>query len=1001
MPAHDDLQITADVFLRRVWPATGVYALATPFTIPGTTTRTYAHRTFDTIDEAVQYIEKEKSKTDIYFAVHTLRAHKVWNAEKIDRKTGEKGAYEVRTHANMAASRTLFFDIDVGTDAEGDRKYATQHEALTALRTFCQETQLPKPIVVSSGGGLHVYWTFDTPLPSEQWLQVATELRDVARHHRLRVDPSRTTDRASVLRVAGTFNRKSTPYRLVTALAWGHDSEQANLVQRIHDAYIRTGATTPRPSAIELLSSQPSDTAAILGSNLGDLPSGPPVAMRALIAACPQMQRMARLRGNVSEPEWYHTLNLVRFVENGDALAHKISEGHPQYDYDATVSKLQQLEHKQIKPTTCAKLAEVAGAERCTTCAFYGQVKSPLVAARYLEAPPAIVIAPPPGVTTPDVVIPEPPYPYMRLKGGGITMKGKTPDGEDTHTTIYPYDLYPVRRLVNEASAIEQHVWCVVLPREGSRQFLMDADALYDRRKFVVAIANHGVYPPANFVPMLQDYMIAYISELQRTADADAQCNHLGWSAEYSQFIFPDKILHADGQVRAAQLSAGASRSSVQVHTRGDLATQVELLTFYQHAAYRPNQFLVLASLAAPIFFATGHHGVIVNASGEAGASKSTSLYAAASCWGHPELYPINGTNTGATVRGRNERVTTLANLPICVDEITHLPPRDVIDLVMGVTQPGHRIRLNTDGVERSANGGHKATMMLTTANNSLHNILSIDNTAGTAGSMRVVEIQFHPHQVHAKHEADDFLHQLKLHYGHIGEAFVQHVVQHVPTVVARVQEMTRLIDQEIRTKSSERFWSSTIAAVLVAGEIAAQLGLITFDLVALRQWVVNVQVPYMRGVVVEEYTSPIGVLAEYLEQINGDILIAAKASTNANITNIIRSPRGQLLAHYDTTDKTMWVLKKSFKDYCVRTGSNALKVLDDLSVPRVLASGRPSRVIASKHTRKVLGAGTEYAKAQSWCFAINMADPEVTGAVDLELSVSQPVGVTPLRKKA
>jgi hypothetical protein len=105
------------------------------------------------------------------------------------------------------------------------------------------------------------------------------------------------------------------------------------------------------------------------------------------------------------------------------------------------------------------------------------------------------------------------------------------------------------------------------------------------------------------------------------------------------------------------------------------------------------------------------------------------------------------------------------------------------------------------------------------------------------------------------------------------------------------------------------------------------------------------------------------------------------------------------LLAHFDIEEKTMWVLKKGFKDYCVRAGANFLKILDDLVTPRTTASGTASRILTSKHTRKVLGAGTEYAKAQSWCFAINMAHPEITGAVDLALITSRPTAALDTRR--
>ncbi len=975
--------MTPAEFLAAVWPSEGPYVLATPFTPPGSTQRVYGHKVFDTIAAAAQYAEAWKHRTDLFFAVHSVKEPKVWNPAKVDRKTGALGAFETRVQSNMAAAKAFFFDLDVAPNHP--QKYASQTDALAALKAFCVATRFPKPLITSSGGGLHVYWVLTDAIPSPEWKSHAHVLKQLARHHGLKADPARTSDSASVLRVAGTFNRKTpTAPRPVKALTPGTVTPNGVFLRLLQEAVTRAGVT---PTQLPIFSTEPDG----LGSNMELEYDGPPVSFRAVVTACKQMQRLVVARGNVSEPEWYHSINLARFTEQGSKYVHKLSEGHPEYDPSATDAKIAQLEQKGIKPTSCAKLAEVCGEEHCIGCPFMGKVKSPIVAARYKDAAPAPVVVQDVGLTVIETTIPSPPHPYIRMKGGGVAYEGTSKDGEEVHTTIFPHDLYPVRRLVNSGAATEQHVWCVVLPREGKKEFILDADALYDRRKFVTTIANHGLFPHSGNLPYLQDYMIAYIAELQRLTDAETQCTHLGWTDEYTRFILPDKILCDDGTAKPATLSVGAARASAQVHKKGTLQEQVQLLRFYAQPGYLANQFYILGGLAAPLFYATGHHGVVINASGEAGASKSTSLYTAASFWGQPELYPINGTNNGATTRGRAERVTTLANLPVCVDEITHMPARDAIDLAMSITQPGHRIRLDTAGIERAASGGHKATMMLATANNSLHGILSIDNAAGTAGSMRVVELLFRAPRVHRKVEADQYLLGLKQNYGHIGEAFLAHVIRNRATVEARVRAVMHEIDTEANIQSSERFWSAAIAAILVAGEIAQSCGLLAFEPEALKRWALTVQIPYMRGVVSEQYASPLALLAEYLEQINGEILVASRMQSGANLTNVVKAPRGQLLAHYDTEERVMWVLKKGFKDYCVRTGANFLKILDELAAPVTDESGRTSRILSSKNVKKVLGAGTEYAKAQSWCFAINMDHPEVSGAAIPKLVSATP----------
>jgi hypothetical protein len=979
--------MTPGDFLRAVWPAEGIYCLATPFTIPGTTTRVYAHKTFEDISSAVSFVLNRRSSNDLFFATHTLKEHSVFNPEKPNRKTGELGADEIRTQRNMKASRIFFFDLDVGDRAD---KYASQAEAVADLVRFGQVTGLPRPLVTSSGGGIHVYWIVTEPLDSHAWRIEAAKLKQLARHHGLKCDPMRTTDTASVLRVAGTFNFKDKHHPTeVKALTPPNELGTGAFIALIDKAIIEAGVEVkPLP--------QPQLAAAesLLGSNTKREWDGPPVTLRALLTSCKQMARLALAKGNVSEPEWYHGIvGIGRFLEDGHRRVHQLSQGYPGYNAEATTEKIKQHESRRdastgqaLGPTSCAKLAEIssAGDDPCSDCPFAGKVHGPLGAARFRDpAPPPIVqellTATGEPVTVP---IPDPPKPFMRMKGGGVSVQTKNADGDELNIVIYEHDLYPIRRLSNAQAGIEQQIWHVSLPRGEEKDFTLDADMLYDPRKFTTAIANQGIYPEKADIARVQEYMVAYIAQLQKLVDADAQCNHLGWVDDHSKFILPDKVLSADGTVRAAQLSLGAQRATVHVHKKGSLTKQVELLNFYNHPDYLDRQFFILAGLGAPIFYATGQHGVIINASGESGASKSTSLYTAASFWGQPELYPINGTNNGATIRGRNERVTVLANLPVCVDEITHMPVKDAIDLAMSITQPGHRIRLQTDGVERASLGSYKATIMLTTGNNSLHGLLSTDNAAGTAGSMRVFEIKFDKPHVHTKRQADDFLHELKQNYGHFGEPFVNHIMKKLDAVAERVRTVIAEVDADLNIQSSERFWSSSIAVVLVACEIANEMGLLSYDREAIKKWAYEVQVPHMRGVVKDEYSDPLGIISDYLETISSNMLVIERVTgAVGNGTYVARKPTGALLAHYDRHEQMLYVLKKGFKDHCVRIGANSLQVLADLNEVR---SG--GRIVPSTSCKRTLGAGSEYAKGQSACFSINMAHPDVAGTVDLKV---------------
>lgn len=990
--------MTPGKFLRLVWPSSGFYCIAHPFKPAGSTVTLYAHKVFATISEAVTHVHEMTHTADTYFAVLSLNEERVWDAEKTDHKTGQKGAWAIRKQANMLASKCSFFDLDVGTDAA---KYPTQRDALEALLEFMRVTLLPMPTLVSSGGGIHVYWHYGTEMPAAEWKTLALNMRQLAEHHGLKVDPTRTTDVTSVLRVPDTFNWKdrSNP-RPVKVLQEGVVTALATFQQLVSDALIRGGVVAkqaPAPNAAPIAGAE-----GLAAQAFNDF--GPPPKLADVASACAQVQEIIRSQGDPAHPfygqldntAWYRgMLATVKHVEDGDNWCRKLTDLHPRTNADID-AKLLQLE--QFGPARCETLQEYMPwkDKPCQTCRFRfdPSVPNPLAAARKTTPAPAPVQLIAPGFGIQQVLIPNPPKPYQRLDTGAVAITRKDKDGNESTTIIYPHDLYPLKRLVNGEDSTEQQMWRVALPRSGSKEFTIDADVLYDTKKFCVALSNNGVYPNKADIPALQDYMVAYISQLQRDLDAEGQSTHLGWTDNYKSFILPDKVLLEDGTVKAAALTGGAQRATQFIYKRGTLAEQVRLMGFYNHDAYIPNQSVILDALASIIFYATGHHGIVVNCSGDAGASKSTTLYTAASVWGDPTLWPINGTNRGATANARSQRIVTNGNYPTPVDEITHLPVREAIDMVMNITQPGHRLRLTTDGAERKVAENYKSAIMIATANSSLHALLSTDNAAGTAGSMRVFEMRFVAQVVHTKGEADEFLRQIKLNFGHIGEVFAQFVVTHRVAVEQRVQQLVREIDAEASIQSSERFWSARIAVGIVAGEIATTLGLLPYDVAKIRRWSVQRQIPFMRGVVREEYRDPLAVLTDYIAEKHSNIVIINRATgigqntagqpvvgESAYAENV---PHGALLGHYDVKAGVLYILKQGFKDHCNRIGASSSRVLDELNQPRARSSEVPSRVVIDRAIRRTLGGGTSLAKGQSWCFSVDMRHAEISGAVPL-----------------
>ena len=115
--------MTPKEFLRAVWPTTGLYCLAYPFA-PGGDPR--IPKVFETVNDAETYVGANYDKHDIFFTMFTLREKQVFDPDKVDYKTGERGAMAVRKHSNMFAAKVYWLDVDAGKT----KHYKTQDEAI-------------------------------------------------------------------------------------------------------------------------------------------------------------------------------------------------------------------------------------------------------------------------------------------------------------------------------------------------------------------------------------------------------------------------------------------------------------------------------------------------------------------------------------------------------------------------------------------------------------------------------------------------------------------------------------------------------------------------------------------------------------------------------------------------------------------------------------------------------------------------------------------------------
>jgi DNA primase len=77
-----------------------------------------------------------------------------------------------RYATNAVSLKSFFLDVDCG---EG-KPYTDVDSGLMALKSFCKATNLPKPTIIKSGRGAHVYWILDKEIERTEWKPYAEQL---------------------------------------------------------------------------------------------------------------------------------------------------------------------------------------------------------------------------------------------------------------------------------------------------------------------------------------------------------------------------------------------------------------------------------------------------------------------------------------------------------------------------------------------------------------------------------------------------------------------------------------------------------------------------------------------------------------------------------------------------------------------------------------------------------------------------------------------------------
>ena len=863
---------------------------------------------YDSIDAVLTKAQElDEAGFDAYFALATFE---------------EAGSRKV---ANVKELRAFFLDLDCGPSKD----YENQNEAMLALREFCKKLDLPKPLLINSGRGMHVYWFLSEPISMEEWLPVAETLKRLCADHNLLADPAVTSDAARVLRVPHTHNHKTDPPVSVSFF----------------------GTDVPKPVDIDVFKEY-------LGAELipvptRHIPSGSNAVMDALLGnkkntfkdivlktragnGCEQLKNILVNQQDISEPLWRAGLSIAKFCEDGQKAAHLMSKNHPEYNIADTTKKMDLIKG----PYLCDTFDEFNPGV-CNECPNRGKIKSPIsLGSSIREATEADNIVEAPSIDLPDAplntyTIPAYPAPYFRGANGGVYTRVTLPDGDVTEKPVYHNDLYVVRRLwdgeLGEAIVMRLH-----LPKDGVREFTIPLTAVNSREEFRKQMSMYGV--AVSKMDEIMHYTTTWVNELQANSVADEAHKQFGWTDdECKSFILGNQEIFGD-RVEFNPPSNQTMGLFPAFEPKGTLEEWKETINFYNREGFELHQFVVGSSFGSILMNLSPVNCAALHIhSKESGVGKTTAIAAAVSVWGRPEELIINERDTFNTKMHRGE---IYHNLPLYMDELTNSSANELSNLAYQLTGGRQRGRMTSGGNAERYRGDAWKLLSVTTGNTSIIERVSMAKAMPKAEAQRILEVKVDRlfNEAEEKEEQDRFSAALSNHYGTAGKEYVQYVISNLDAVKKLVDDVRIKVDTAAGLTSENRFWSAFTTNTMAGLILAKRAGLVSYDIGSVFKWAVSM-LKQNKHYVSDMSASVEEVLNDYIHEHWGNVLWIKstddlrKQNQNGLDSLVVPEalPRGKLVARYETDVKKAYLIPKPLRAWCGEHQINYAAFVQDL----------------------------------------------------------------------
>lgn len=912
-------------FYKKALPSTGVYCVATIDPVAKIT----KHKFVESIDDLESFVESKKNtKTNIFVALSSFKGY--------SRKADE-----------AQAVKSFFVDLDVG---EG-KGYNSKDEALDAIDKFIEANELPPPVRIDSGGGVHAYWIFDKDVPADEWKPYAEKFKNFCLSNGLNIDPVVTADLARILRCPDTFNQKTDPPTPTKVLDSDIPIYSFDQFKDFLGEHVQTQedilASIPRGQLSEdQIKAAKLDNYQTSFEELADLSVDD--------KGCNQIKFIVQNAKTLTEPVWRAGLSIAVNCNDGEKAIHWISVDHPGYTSDATIKKAYP-DGKKLSPYFCKTFDEV-NPGGCEGCPLKGTITTPInIAKKFQNVEPsenAVVHTPDPvtgTMLTELKTLPQEMYPYVYGKNGGIYYALEETDADNNvisrnFITVSLYDIYPVKRIFSIADG-ECLLMKTVLPNDPEREFLLPLKHVYAIEKFKEVIASNGVlFGIGNKeIAYLMQYIIKWGQYLMNKQSAEVMRMQMGWTPGRQSFVIGSTEYLRDQSEVASPTSPLCRGIAKHLQPMGTLEGWQESANKLNMPSLELHAFTMLAGMGSALMDYTSTSGVTLCLTGESGAAKTGALYSALSVWGNPKDLSV----LEATENGMTGRYLGLHNIPFGLDEVGNILPKSLSQLIHKISQGKSKIRMQASVNAERDHEMSASLIAIFTSNQSLYDKLTTLKKDPNGEVARLIEMMVRKPAVF-KDEATlgrEIFDQFRFNYGWAGPLFIKALYKVGEQGVGKMIDAWCLrFKKDFGEDTAYRFYENVVAAAMTAGEIANNAGIVKLDLDRIYARIVGEMIAIRDNVVKVNSVNYESILSDYINK-NQSGILAFKDN------KITMEPRMALVIRVENDSNIMYISKTEFDKYLTESGISTKEFLFQINALGI-------KVDAGRNSVKRMSAG-------------------------------------------